>query len=213
MSSPEIESTELSPVMAELTPRERNFVANLFVPGMSAAAAAQKAGYGTADSKGATFASIAHRLKTRPHIGRAITEMCQAQVKALGPSAIAGAREIIADKKHKDRGKMIRHILDRLDPATMLHAHMHQHDVTVKVEDHTTAVLKSLKWMRELGVPHEKLLEHFGFSGLARYQKMLDEQERREPKLIESSPVVPSSVTAVGHHIADDNEADEDTLA
>src|SRR3981081_4265306 len=109
MSQREIDTTidagELGPAMAELTPRERLFVAALFQPGTTGVAAARAAGYGNADSKNSTLARIAHRLKSRPHIARGIIEECQREVKALGPAAIAGAREIIADKKNKDRGK------------------------------------------------------------------------------------------------------------
>src|SRR5262245_14892560 len=106
----ELENTEeLSPALAELTQRERLFVSHLFTPNPRAGAVAKAAGYCKGNSKSSTFGRIEHRLKSRLSIAKAIAEECRVQVKALGPAAIAGAREIIADKGHKDRGKMIRH--------------------------------------------------------------------------------------------------------
>jgi hypothetical protein len=55
--------------------------------------------------------------------------------------------------------------------------------------------------MLDAGVPREKLIEHFGFTGLSRYERMLEESEQSgRPKLIEASPVEegpPGSVPAV----------------
>jgi hypothetical protein len=201
---PEIENTdELGPAMAALTPRERLFVAELFRPGATGAAAARAAGFGVADSKNSTFARIAYRKRSQPHIVKAIVEECQRQVKSLGPAAITGAREIIANKKHKDRGKMIRFVLDKIDPALMLHEH--RHDVSVTIEDHTTAAIENLRWLRELRVPREVLLEQFGYSGLSRYERKLAElDERKGPKLIEHNAAAPGSVPSERRRITDD---------
>jgi hypothetical protein len=211
MSSLPIESTELGEAMAALSAKEQSFVRALFQPGVTGAAAARAAGYGAADgsSTNKTLARIAFRLRSRPPVVRAIVEECQRTVKSLGPEAIAGMREIIADRKNRDRGKMIRFVIEKIDPALMLV--QHQHDVTLRV-DHEAETLKALRWLREVGVPRSKLIEHFGFTGLARYEKMLDERELREPKLIEArSPAegLPGAVTSVRHHL-DDPDAGED---
>jgi hypothetical protein len=52
-------------------------------------------------------------------------------------------------------------------------------EVTV---NHTDAALDDLKRLMTLGVPREKLLETFGFSGLSRYERML---AQRDGKVIE----------------------------
>ncbi len=195
---------EFGPAMAELQPRERLFIAALFQPGTTGAAAARAAGYGKADSKNSTLARIAHRLKSRSHIAKAIVEECQREVKSLGPAAVAAARQIIGNPKHRDQGKMIRFVLDRIDPATTLH----HHDVRVTVEDHRVEAVKSLRWLRdELQVPRSVLVEHFGHSGLGMYERMEREQSGGgSPKLIEHD-AAPGSVTSERPRITDDDES------
>jgi hypothetical protein len=216
MSLPEIieDTSELGPAMAVLTPRERRFVVELFMPGMTAAAAAQIAGFGNADgsSKRETLARIARRKMTKPHIVAAIAEEQRHVVRALAPSAVRALREILGNRAHKDRLKAARTVFARTDPEHV--DHYHQHDVRVTAVDHEAETLKALKWMLQAGVPRSKLLEHFGYSGLGRYEKMLAEQELRDrPRLIEASPAEegpPGAVTSVHHRVVDDHEADED---
>ena len=184
MSLPIDSTEEIGEAMAALTPRDRLFVSFLFQPGTTTAAAARSAGFGAPDSTNATFARIGYRKRLQPSVVKAIAEECARQVRSLGPEALRGMREIIADKKHKDRGKMIRFIVEKIDPSTILH----KHDVTVKVENHQVEALKILKFMRDqLGVPREKLVEHFGHSGLGMYER-LERQQSGGPKLIEASP-------------------------
>jgi hypothetical protein len=102
---------------------------------------------------------------------------------------------------------MIRFVLDKIDPSTMLHAHQHQHDVSVKIEDHTSAAIANLRWLRELKVPRKVLLEQFGYSGLGRYEKMLEEHDRAQPKVIEHTEA-PGSVRSERRNITDDLERD-----
>jgi hypothetical protein len=206
-------TTELGEALEALSPKERLFVTELF-RGSNGAAAARAAGYGAADgsSTNKTLARIAFRLRSRAGVVRAIVEESQRTVKSLGPEAIAGMRQIIADKKNRDRGKMIRFVIEKIDPALMLHQHRHEHDVTLRI-DHEAEAIKALRWMRELGVPREKLVEHFGHTGLSRYERM--ERERfGDPKLIESPAAEegpPGAVTSARRRsVADDDESDAD---
>src|SRR5262249_54689681 len=210
MNPPEkIESVELGEAMEALSAKEQAFVRALFLPGTTAADAAAIAGYGAPDGSTTrkNYARIAFRLKSRASIVRAIVEESARTVKSLGPEALQGMREILADKKNKDRGKMIRFIVEKIDPALMLHQHQHRHEHNIKI-DHEAEAIKILRWMRdELGVPREKLIEHFGHSGLGRYEKMLAEQG---PKLIEASPAEenppPGAVTSRPHRLVDAGE-------
>jgi phage terminase small subunit len=202
MSRPAIESIELGEAMEALSPKERLFVAELF-QGSNGAAAARAAGYGAADgsSTNKTLARIAFRLRSRASVVRAIVEESQRTVKSLGPEAIAGMRQIIGDKKNRDRGKMIRFVLDKIDPALMLHQHQHQHDVTLRV-DHEAETIKALRWFRDVKVPREVLVEYFGHTGLSRYERMLAEQDQKKltGPVIEASPAPaepPGAVTSV----------------
>src|SRR6266700_2298789 len=191
MSLPIDNTDELGEAMAALTPRDRLFVSFLFQPGTTTAAAARSAGFGAPDSTNATFARIGYRKRLQPSVVKAIAEECARQVRSLGPEALRGMREIIADKKHKDRGKMIRFIVEKIDPSTMLH--QHQHDVTVKVEDHQLEAVRSLRLLRDqLKVPREVLIEHFGHSGLGHYERLEREGVGGSPKLIEHEAVAGS---------------------
>src|SRR5262249_38294463 len=165
---------ELGPAMAELDPRERLFVNLLFRPNATGAARAKAAGFGKADSTGATLARIAHRKRSQPHIGKAIVEECQRTLRSLGPEAIRVMREILADKKHRDRGKMARFIAEKVEPALMLHRH--EHDVIVRV-DHEAESSRAALHARARG-PGREADRDFGHSGLGRYEKMLAEQQR-----------------------------------
>jgi len=202
MSLPEIveDTSECGPAMAALTPRERRFVVELFVPGVTAAAAARAAGFGNEDGSSTpdTLARIARRKMTRPHIVAAIAEEQRHVVRALAPSAVRALREILGNRGHKDRLKAARTVFARTDPEQVDHYHQHDHRVTVT--DHTAETLKALRWMLDAGVPREKLIEHFGFTGLSRYERMLEESEQSgRPRLIEARPVEgpPGAVTAV----------------
>ena len=49
----------------------------------------------------------------------------------LAPDVVRGIRNIVNDSKHRDHGRVLMGVYDRLDPAHTLH--------TVKVEDHRPA--------------------------------------------------------------------------
>jgi hypothetical protein len=70
------------------------------------------------------------------------------------------------------------------------------------VVSHTDQAVDDLARLKALGVPHEKLLEVFGFSGLGRYERMLAEREARAPKLIEHDPNEPAAGSIEQHHNA-----------
>jgi phage terminase small subunit len=201
------EHTELGEAMESLSPKERLFVAELF-RGSNGAAAARAAGYGAEDgsSTNRTLARIAVRLKSRGSIVRAIVEESARTVKSLGPEAIAGMREIIADKKNKDRGKMIRYVLDKIEPALQLHEHRHEHSVTLRV-DHEAETLKALRWMRDvLQVPRDVLIEHFGHTGLSRYERM-DREKLIEARPAEEDP--PGAVVVHRYHVDEPDTGDD----
>jgi hypothetical protein len=72
-------------------------------------------------------------------------------------------------------------ILERTDaPITKVDTH-----VTVEVIDHTKEAVAELALLKSLHVPHDKLLEHFGYSGLAKYESLLAKQERENGNIVE----------------------------
>ena len=65
--------------------------------------------------------------------------------------------------------------------------------------DHNAEALEQLRVMKRLGVAHEKLIEMFGYSGLGRYEQMLEERDKGskdpaapaspDPRMIEGTAV------------------------
>jgi len=62
---------------------------------------------------------------------------------------------------------------------------VHHHAV-----DHTAEAVAQLRLLKGLEVAREKLEEVFGFSGLARYERLLEiEDAKNSPKLIEGTAI------------------------
>lgn len=165
-------------VQALRTERERVFVWHYMLNGANGAAAAKAAGY----SNKADGAKVrAHELLLRPAIQDALRELSTKYLFSLAPKALFRLGELLDKSDHKHHAKAIEMTLSRtgFQERTSL-------DVSVsgKVEvDHTHAAVEDLRRMVALGVPREKLIETFGFSGLSRYEKLLAASE--DAKLIE----------------------------
>lgn len=160
--------------------RRKAFVWNYVFNGAQGAAAARAAGYSDV-AEGAKVR--AHGLLQRDDVNDAIRALCSKFLFSLAPKALLRLGEILDDPKHPKLAKAIEMTLDRTG-----HAAATQVDVNVSGSvqlNHTDEAVDQLATLRELGVPREKLLETFGYSGLARYEKMLDERDRRAGKLIE----------------------------
>jgi phage terminase large subunit-like protein/phage terminase small subunit len=170
------ESDGLGPAMKALSPKHQRFVLALFEnpkPGShgAIAAAARAAGYGL-NSEPATVAVIGQQIAHREDVQAAIAEYTRKEIHKTGPAAVSAVRQIVSDPLHKDRLKAANVILERITPTVQ------RVEVAVSVAvDHTKEALEALRYMKELNVPRQKLLEHFGHTGLPRYERMLAEQE------------------------------------
>lgn len=176
---------ELGPKLQACSEKERIF-AFAVATGIakSAADAARRAGY--ADNGKTGIGVRAHDLMHRQRVIEAIEEVCRTQFRGLVPITIAAAKRILEDPEHDDHVKMIISLLSRLGYGERAAV-----DVNVTGEiavNHTDAALDDLRKLKALGLPREKLVEVFGFSGLDRYERMLAEKDARAPKVIEHSP-------------------------
>jgi len=175
---------ELGPRMSALPERERKFVwfylTNEGKP--NAAQAARDAGYSDS-SDGAKV--TAHHLLHRERVILALEEVGRKAFRGLLAPAVKAAASLIEDPKHFNHSQAVFTTLARLglgEKSTV--------DVNVSGEltvNHTDQALTDLKTLLGLGVSREKLVEIFGFSGLARYERMLEVQEARAPKVIEGT--------------------------
>jgi hypothetical protein len=183
------EDVPLMPPLAELPEsvsrlredRARKFVWFYMMGGANGAEAARAAGF----SDHLDAAKVrAHHLLHRSDVQAALRDLGQRYLYNLMPKALVKLDELLDSKNAADRGKAIDRVLNRVpgfSERTGLDVNV-QAEVTV---NHTTAAVEDLRRLVALGVPREKLIETFGFSGLARYERMLAELDARAPKVIE----------------------------
>lgn len=169
--------------MLACSARERLFVwAYVTSDDGNATQAARDAGY--PDAGGIAAKVRAHALMHRTRVQEAIREVSIKEFGTLLPVAVGATRAILQNPKHPDHAAIVKSTLSRLGLAEKTGV-----DVTVGGEvtvNHTDAALEQLRVLLGLGVPREKLVETFGFSGLERYEKML---AARAPKEIEGEVI------------------------
>lgn len=166
---------ELGPKMQACSPMERKFVWVMVLEAENATAAARKAGY--VDHDNGAIRVRAHQLAHRERVIEAMEEVGRRIFRTQLPAAIKANRALLENPKHPDHHKAVQATLSRLGLVERTAV-----DLTVSGEiavNHTDAAVGDLRALLALGVAREKLIEVFGFSGLARYEKMLAEQERR----------------------------------
>lgn len=159
----------------------------------TAADAARLAGY--ADSPAT---QSAYQVGHKQRVVEAIEEVARTQFRSLVPRVIRAAEKVIEDPKHKGHVPLIISLLSKLGygERTAIDVNV---GGTVMV-NHTDAAVEDLQRLKALGVPREKLLEVFGFSGLGRYESMLAERDARSPKVIEHRPDEVSPGGVEQHH-------------
>lgn len=134
---------ELGPAMQALNEKQRVFVRALFEsPKKHGAAvyAARVAGYGTSTSNVRSMASIAHRLSSDPKVQDAIQEESRKYVTTLGPLAVRALKNLAGTPSHRDHGRALGMIVDRVLPTQSTHTVNVRHDVSRGMRD-TAAIL------------------------------------------------------------------------
>jgi hypothetical protein len=180
---------EWGPAMKALpSDRHRAFVLSLYQikPGYGAhVKAAKLAGFGSSTSSAHSFSTIAARLAHDEGILAALFEEDQKRIRASAPRAIRALQHLIEDPEHKDHARGIGMVLDRVHPAETRHTVDVVHHV-----DHDAEAIAQLRMLKQLDVPRAKLEDVFGFTGLSRYERLLElEDARKQPRLIEGSAV------------------------
>jgi hypothetical protein len=179
-----LEGIPQGPKMQALrTDRERAF-AFAYATGIceTAADAAKLAGYGR------PYRKSAYQVIHKPRVTEAIEEVSRERFRNLVPMVISAAERVLRDPSHKDHGRLISSLLGRMGYSEKTSL-----DVNVSgavVVNHVDAAVDDLRRLKALNVPHEKLLEVFGFSGLERYEQLLLERDSKT-KVIEHQPESP----------------------
>jgi hypothetical protein len=186
-----VDGTEWGPCMKALrSDRHRAFVLALYQvpPGHGAQVRAAKlAGFGTSKSTPQSWSVIASSLAHDEKILAALHEEDQKRIRASAPRAIRALTNLIEDPGHRDHVRGIGMVLDRVHPTETRHTVDVHHHV-----DHDAEAIAQLRMLKSLDVPRAKLEEVFGFSGLSRYERLLeldDAKRRPGPQLIESTAV------------------------
>jgi hypothetical protein len=184
---PVVPGTEWGPCMKALaSDRHRAFVLALYEVPLGYGAqvkAAKRAGFGTSTSSIQSMASIASRLAHDEKIQAAIREEDEKRIRASAPRAIRALSRLVENPNHKDHARGIGMVLDRVHPTEQRHVVDVHHHV-----DHDAEAVAQLRMLKALDVSREKLEEVFGFSGLSRYERMLeleDAKSRPAPPMIE----------------------------
>lgn len=181
------------PKMQACSDRERRFVwaylmNSISVVGENPTQSARDAGYSDV-KEGAKVQ--AHYLMHRPRVLEAMQEVALQQLRGLALPAVAAVKDILLKPDHPDRQKVALSVLSRLGMGEQSGFNL---NVSGEVQiNHTDRALEDLKNLLLLGVPREKLEETFGFSGLARYERMLAQREGRQL----ARPVVDVEATEV----------------
>lgn len=185
----QFEEVELGPKMQACSERERRFVwfyfQNAAEGRINATDAARQAGY--ADNGGGSVRVKGHQLMHRDRVLAAIEEVGRKAFRGLLIPTIMAAKNVVENPKHADHANMVKSLLSRLGLGEKSGVEVNVGgEITV---NHTDEALLQLRTLRELGVPREKLVEIFGFSGLPRYEKMLQIEDSRRGPAIELEAV------------------------
>lgn len=161
-------------VVALRDERQRSFVWHYMLNGGDGAKAARLSGY--SDVKEACKVR-ASQLLQRADIQAALQELCTRYLFSLAPKAVFRLGKLLDDPKHKHHAKAIDMTLSRTGFGERTAVDV---NVSGSVQvNHTREAVEQLRMFRGMGVPREKLVEIFGFSGLERYEKMLVEADAK----------------------------------
>ena len=180
---------ELGAAMKALNERQRAFVRHLVTgkPGYAALTRAYKlAGYGK-NSKAATLSKDAHHMSRDERVIAAIAEESKKVMRLGHPEIVAAAFNLVRSPEHRDHGRAVFGLLDRLDPVQTKHLI----DVTHRTIDPDQEALEEMRAARKLGATREKLLELYGANGLDRLEALeaVDNARRADAaKIIEHQP-------------------------
>ncbi|WP_245509374.1 hypothetical protein [Bradyrhizobium zhanjiangense] len=153
------------PAMAALNERQKRFVHALFLAPRSHGSrtfAAKAAGYGTPTSSRQSLSQIGHQLSTDPKVQAAISEVSASYLTTLGPPAVRALRRLLDDPKHKDHGRALGIIMDRVTPVQSAAVLKVEGEVKISAADAARVMERieelSAKFMQPIPAP--KIIEH-----------------------------------------------------
>ena len=131
------------PAFAALNERQKKFVMALFeAPSEhgSHAFAVRAAGYGTPTSSNASIASIGYIVSNDPKVQAAIAEVSRQYIVTLGPVAVRALKKTLGNPNHRDFGRALGLVIERVSPQQSQQTIKVEHDVTPSFQE-TAAVM------------------------------------------------------------------------
>jgi hypothetical protein len=125
------------------------------------------AGFGKGGTP-ANQAKGAWRLSRDERVIAAITEESKKILRVAYPEGANALVNLIRNPTHKEHGRAIAMLMDRVFPSET----RHNIEVVHKTIDPDSEAIEELRALRQLGTSHEKLIELFGASGLPRIEAL-----------------------------------------
>lgn len=155
---------ELGPAMAALTEKQRRFVTALFEAPKSHGAgvfAARAAGYGTSTSSRQSIAQMAYSLMHDPKVEAAVAEVSKQHLTVLGPHAVRALRRVLDNPGHRDHGRALGIIFDRVAPQQSTHTMNVNVNATPSAEKVAASIERIAELAAKFGValPAPKVIE------------------------------------------------------
>jgi phage terminase small subunit len=154
---------DLGPAMQVLTEKQRRYVLALFEAPKKygrGVFAAERAGYQAA-SRG-NLSVIASQLSADPKVQAAITEVSQARLTILGPTAVDALEKLLENPKHRDHGRALGMVMDRVAPALTTSVVKVEGEVKVSAGDAAVVLARIEELSRRfmVSLPAPKVIEH-----------------------------------------------------
>lgn len=139
--------SDFGPAMRALHPKQQAFVLAMYAvkPGHGAAVRAAKAsGYGTSTTDAKSWSSIAARLRSDEKIQAALAEEDQKRIRAAAPRAIRALEHLIETPSHRDHGRALGMVLDRVHPVETTHRVEVEHRHAVAAPEDVIARIREI---------------------------------------------------------------------
>lgn len=154
---------ELGPAMRPLTLKQRRYVLALFEAPKKygrGVFAAERAGY-AASSRG-NLSVIASQLSADPRVQAAIAEVSQQRLTILGPLAVHALEKLLENPKHRDHGRALGMVMDRVAPALQTSVVKVEGEVKLNAGDvaHVMERIEELSRKFMVSLPSPKVLDH-----------------------------------------------------
>lgn len=160
MSDLATSDAQLGPAMAALNERQRKFVLALFEAPRTHGSlifAARAAGYGTPTSSRFSLSSMAHSLSNDPKIQAAIAETSQSYLGTLGPHAVRALKKLLSNPKHRDHGRALSIVMDRVAPTQSTAVVKVEHEAGPGMRATAEVLARIAKIAAQIGIDAERL--------------------------------------------------------